>query len=83
MLHYIEGPHNILANNHSRLHRLVTPAQITEGKELVEPAEVSKKEEVKCFSWIKNTLVFTMMRFGNVLGAISTYQKPHIRIKIC
>jgi hypothetical protein len=24
--HYIEGPSNILANNLSRLHRLVTPA---------------------------------------------------------
>jgi hypothetical protein len=41
MLHYIEGPRNILANNFSRLHRLVTPAQIVEGKKLVEPAEVS------------------------------------------
>ncbi len=45
MLHYIEGPHNILADNLSRLHRLVTPAQITKGKKLVEPAEVSIKEE--------------------------------------
>jgi hypothetical protein len=26
MLHYIEGPRNILANNLSRLHCLVTPA---------------------------------------------------------
>jgi hypothetical protein len=32
MLHYIKGPHNILANNLSRLHRLVTPTQIMEGK---------------------------------------------------
>jgi hypothetical protein len=38
MLHYIEGPRNILANNLSRLHHLVTPAQIAEGKKLVEPA---------------------------------------------
>ena len=41
MLHYIKGPRNILANNLSRLHRLLTPAQIVEGKKLVEPAEVS------------------------------------------
>jgi hypothetical protein len=34
MLHYIEGPHNILAKNLSRLHCLVTPAQIVEGKKL-------------------------------------------------
>jgi hypothetical protein len=45
MLHYIEGPCNILADNLSRLHRLVTPAQIPEGKKLVEPAEVSNEEE--------------------------------------
>jgi hypothetical protein len=41
MLHYIEGPHNFLADNLSRLHPLVTLAQITEGKKLIEPAEVS------------------------------------------
>jgi hypothetical protein len=45
MIHNIEGPHNILANNLSRLHCLVTPAQIAEGRKLVEPAEVSNKEE--------------------------------------
>jgi hypothetical protein len=26
ILHYIKGPHNILVNNLSRLHHLVTPA---------------------------------------------------------
>ncbi len=45
MLHYIKGPRNILTNNLSRLHCLVTPAQIAEGKKLVELAEVSIKEE--------------------------------------
>ncbi len=35
ILHYIEGPRNILADNLSRLHRLVTLAQIAEGKKLV------------------------------------------------
>jgi hypothetical protein len=34
MLHYIEGPRNILADNFSRLHCLVTRAQITEGRNL-------------------------------------------------
>ncbi len=38
MLHYIEGPCNILADNLSRLHHLVTLAQIAEGKKPVEPA---------------------------------------------
>ena len=44
-LHYIEGPRNILADNLSRLHRLVTPAQIVEGKSLVDPAVVSDDED--------------------------------------
>ncbi len=45
MLHYIKGPCNILADNLSRLHSLVTPAQIAEGKKLVKPTEVSYKGE--------------------------------------
>jgi hypothetical protein len=49
ILHYIEGPCNILADNLSRLHCLVTPAQIAEGKKLVEPAEVSNEEEDKVY----------------------------------
>jgi hypothetical protein len=49
MLHYIKGPRNILADNLSRLHRLVTPAQIAEGKKLVEPVEVSIEEEGKAY----------------------------------
>jgi hypothetical protein len=49
ILHYIEGPRNILANNLSRLHRLVTPAQIAEGKKLVELAEISNEEEEKMY----------------------------------
>jgi hypothetical protein len=49
MLHYIEGPHNILADNLSRLHHLVTPAQIAEGKKLVELAEVSIEEEHEAY----------------------------------
>jgi hypothetical protein len=44
-LHYIEGPRNILAVNLSRLHCLVTPAQIAEVKKLVEPTEVFIEEE--------------------------------------
>ncbi len=49
MLHYIKGPRNILANNLSRLHCLVTPAQIAEGKKLIKPAEVSIEEEDKAY----------------------------------
>jgi hypothetical protein len=49
ILYYIEGPRNILADNLSRLHCLVTPAQIAEGKKLVEPAEVYIEEEDKAY----------------------------------
>ncbi len=49
MLHNIKDPCKILANNISRLHRLVTPAQIAEGKKLAEPAEVSNKEEDEAY----------------------------------
>ncbi len=49
ILHYIEGPRNILADNLSRLYHLVAPAQIAEGKKLVEPAEVSNEEEVEAY----------------------------------
>jgi hypothetical protein len=49
MLHYIKGPRNILADNLSRLPHLVTPAQIAEGKKLIEPAEVSIKEEDEAY----------------------------------
>ncbi len=49
MLHYMEGPCNILAHNLSRLNSLVTPAQIMEGKKLVEPAVVSNKEEDEAY----------------------------------
>jgi hypothetical protein len=49
MLHYIKDPHNILSGNLLRLHCLVTPALIAEGKKHVEPAEVSIEEEDKAY----------------------------------
>jgi hypothetical protein len=49
MLHYIKGLCNILADNLSRLHCLVTPAQLVEGTKLVEPTEVSNEEEDKAY----------------------------------
>jgi hypothetical protein len=49
MLHYIKGPRIIVANNLLRLHYLVTPAQIADGKMLVESAEVSNEEEDKAY----------------------------------
>jgi hypothetical protein len=49
LLHYIKNPRNILADNLSRLYRLVTPAQIAEGKKLLELAEISIEEEDKAY----------------------------------
>jgi hypothetical protein len=49
ILHYIKGPQNILAENLSRLYCLVTPAQIAEGKKLIEPAEVFNEEEDEAY----------------------------------
>jgi len=45
ILHYIEGPRNILADNLSRLNRLNTPDQIAKGESLIEPAIVSDNED--------------------------------------
>ena len=45
LLHCIEGPKNILVDNFSRLKRLITPAQLAEGKNLVEPACVNDEED--------------------------------------
>ncbi len=42
---HVKGPCNILSHNYSRLHCLITLAQIAEGKKLVEPAEVSIEKE--------------------------------------
>jgi hypothetical protein len=39
------GPPQFSSHNYSRLHPLITLAQITEGKKLVEPAEVSIEKE--------------------------------------
>ena len=44
-LHYIEGHHNVLADNLSRPYCMVTPTQITEGKILIEPTVVSDDED--------------------------------------
>jgi hypothetical protein len=49
ILCYIEGPRNILADNLSMLHHLLTSAQIAEGKKLIELAEVSYEEDDKAY----------------------------------
>ena len=47
LLHCIEGPRNILADNQSRLHHLPTPSQIAKGKKLEESVIVSDDEDNK------------------------------------
>jgi hypothetical protein len=75
------GPPQYSSHNYSRLHCLVTLAQIVEGKKLVEPAEVPIEEEDEVFFLDhKNTLVIMMIKFGSVLSVISTYLKLHIWI---
>jgi hypothetical protein len=41
----IEGPQNILVDSLSRLYHLPMPFQITEGKKLIEPANISVEED--------------------------------------
>ena len=38
ILNYIEGPKNVLADNLSCLQQKITPEQLAEGKNLVEPS---------------------------------------------
>jgi hypothetical protein len=83
MLHYIKGPHNILANNLSRLHRLVTLAQIAEVKKLVEPVEVSIEEEDEAYFLDQEYSGLHNGMFGNALSVISTYLTLHIQMRIC
>jgi hypothetical protein len=70
MLHYIKGLCNILANNLSRLHCLVTPAQIAEGKKLVEPAEFSIEEEEKAYFLDQE---YSGLYDGNIWECIECY----------
>ena len=48
-LHYIEGPKNILADNLSRLQRLVTTDQLAEGKRLVDPITDDEEDNELAF----------------------------------
>eukprot|EP00957_Ditylum_brightwellii_P025092 1899048-Ditylum_brightwellii.AAC.2 len=45
VLHYIEGPKDILADNLPRLKRLITLVQLAKGKNLVDPACVNDEED--------------------------------------
>jgi hypothetical protein len=83
IIHYIEGPPNILADNLSRLNCLVTLAQIAEGKKLAEPAEVSNEEEDKAYFLDQKYSGLYDETSGNVLSVTSTYLTLHILMRIC
>ncbi len=82
MLHYIEGPRNILADNLSRLHCLVTPAQIAEGKKLVEPAEVSIEEEDEAYFLDQEYSGLYNEDVWECIECYLTYLTLHIRMRI-
>ncbi len=46
---WYERPPQYSSHNYSRLHCLITLAQIAEGKKLVEPTEISIEEEDKVY----------------------------------
>jgi hypothetical protein len=73
-VHHIDGEKNILADQLSRLEIIPTPAQLAEGKKLIEPTEVTDdEEEDEAYSWTKSSLVYMTRMYGNVLSVISTY----------
>jgi hypothetical protein len=82
MLHYIEGPHNILADNLSRLHCLVTPARIAEGMKLIEPEEVSNEEEDKAYFLDQEYSGLYDVNVWECVECYLTYLTPHIRMRI-
>ncbi len=83
MLHYIEGPNNILvADNLSRLYWLVTPAQIAEGKKLIEPTEVSYEEEDKAYILDQEYSGFYDDEVWECIECYLNLSETHIQIKI-
>ena len=49
ILHYIEGPKNLLADNMSRLQRKITPDLLAEGKNLVDPRPETEDDDEHAF----------------------------------
>ena len=68
-MHYIEGDKIILADNLSRLHRLVTPAQLAKGKPLVEPAAILDEEDANNAYFLD--LKYSGIVDNNILDSLS------------
>lgn len=78
-LHYMEGPHNILADNLSRFNCLVTPAQIKEGKSLVEPVVVSDDDEENAYFLEQECSSFNDDEIKEVFeGSLNLPENPHL-----
>ena len=82
-LHYIEGPKNILADNLSRLQRLITPAQLAEGKNLVEPItddeednELAFLQEIEHSGILDNEIQDSLECYLNLPESDSPEQNP-------
>ncbi len=68
-MHYIEGDKNILADNLSWLHRLVTPSQLAKGKPLVEPAAILDEEDANNAYFLD--LKYSGIVDNNILDSLS------------
>ncbi len=73
-----ERPLQYSSHNYSRLHYLITLAQIAEGKKLVEPTEVSIEDYFEVYFLDQEYSGLHDDKFGSVLSVISTYLKLHI-----
>ena len=91
MLHYIEGPKNILADKFSRLQRLISPVRLAEGNKLINTVAVSDDEDaddayfldlefsVIIYNYINEALEW----FINLSESYAPEQKPLIYYYIC
>ncbi len=77
----VKGPHNILATTIQGSIAWLLWLRSWRGRNSQSPQRFLLRKKMKCISWIKNTLVFMMIKFGSVLSVISTYLKLHIWIK--
>ncbi len=78
----VKGPCNILATNIQGSIAWLLWLRLQRVRNSQSLQWFLSRKKMKCISWIKNTLVFMMVKFGSVLSVISTYLKLHIWIKI-
>jgi hypothetical protein len=79
---HVKGPCNILATTIQGSITWLLWLWLQRGRNLWSPQRFFTRKKMMCVSWIKKSLVFMMIKFGNVLSDISTYLKLHICVKI-